>query len=220
MLILFGEKDANDQSHITVGDILYIRETVHTSQDRESIGNETENNNYAVTQHHCHYAAHPDEKDNPNNRQSIGFNFYESDIHPFKKDDYIDENDSKKYICGHLSYQKIRKDMNDPNYPLDKNSPTAPAFIPYSALITKYVKNLLIPGYAVSASSFAWSEMRVLPNQCVLGDAAGIAAVTCLLSGRTPFELNDTDENGKYIYIQDMHNIFDKYYIIYKDEDL
>lgn len=127
------------------------------------------NNNYAVTQHHCHYAAHPDEKDNPNNRQSIGFNFYESDIHPFKKDDYIDENDSKKYICGHLSYQKIRKDMNDPNYPLDKNSPTAPAFIPYSALITKYVKNLLIPGYAVSASSFAWSEMRVLPNQCVLG---------------------------------------------------
>ena len=83
------EKDANDQSHITVGDILYIRETVHTSQDRESIGNETENNNYAVTQHHCHYAAHPDEKDNPNNRQSIGFNFYESDIHPFKKDDYI-----------------------------------------------------------------------------------------------------------------------------------
>ena len=214
------EKDANDQSHIAVGDILYIRETVHTSQDRESIGNETENNNYAVTQHHCHYAAHPDEKDNPNNRQSIGFNFYGSDIHPFKKDDYIDENDSKKYICGHLSYQKIRKDMNDPNYPLDINSPTAPAFIPYSALITKYVKNLLIPGYAVSASSFAWSEMRVLPNQCVLGDAAGIAAVTCLLSGRTPFELNDTDENGKYIYIQDMHNIFDKYYIIYKDEDL
>ena len=59
-----------------------------------------------------------------------------------------------------------------------------------------------------------------MPNQCVLGDAAGIAAVTCLLSGRTPFELNDTDENGKYIYIQDMHNIFDKYYIIYKDEDL
>ena len=215
-----GEKDANDQSHIAVGDILYIRETVHTSQDRESIGNETENNNYAVTQHHCHYAAHPDEKDNPNNRQSIGFNFYGSDIHPFKKDDYIDENDSKKYICGHLSYQIIRKDMNDPNYPLDINSPTAPAFIPYSALITKYVKNLLIPGYAVSASSFAWSEMRVLPNQCVLGDAAGIAAVTCLLSGRTPFELNDTDENGKYIYIQDMHNIFDKYYIIYKDEDL
>ena len=138
----------------------------------------------------------------------------------WESDDYIDENDSKKYICGHLSYQKIRKDMNDPNYPLDKNSPTAPAFIPYSALITKYVKNLLIPGYAVSASSFAWSEMRVLPNQCVLGDAAGIAAVTCLLSGRTPFELNDTDENGKYIYIQDMHNIFDKYYIIYKDEDL
>ena len=32
--------------------------------------------------------------------------------------------------------------------------------------------------------------------------------------------LDDTDENGKYIYIQDMHNIFDKYYIIYKDEDL
>ena len=24
-----------------------------------------------------------------------------------KNDDYIDENDSKKYICGHLSYQKI-----------------------------------------------------------------------------------------------------------------
>ncbi len=127
---------------------MYVRETVHASQDRETIGNETENNNYAVTNITA-IMPPSDEKDNPNNRQSIGFNFYESDIHPFKKDDYIDENDSKKYICGHLSYRKIRKDMNDPNYPLDKNSPTAPAFIPYSALITKYVKNLLIPGYAV-----------------------------------------------------------------------
>ena len=107
-----------------------------------------------------------------------------------------------------------------PNYPLDKNSPTAPAFIPYSALITKYVKICLFLGMPYPASSFAWSEMRVLPNQCVLGDAAGIAAVTCLYLDELHFELNDTDENGKNIYIQDMHNIFDKYYIIYKDEDL
>ena len=90
------EKDANDQSHITVGDILYIRETVHTSQDRESIGNETENKQ--LCSHTTSLAIMPlihDEKDNPNNRQSIGFNFYESDIHPFKKDDYIDEMNSK-----------------------------------------------------------------------------------------------------------------------------
>ena len=69
--------------------------------------------------------------------------------------------------------------------------PIEPTYIPYSALTTQYVPNMLIPGYAVNASSFAWSEMRVFPNLCVLGDAAGIAAVTCLLSGDSAYGLKD-----------------------------
>lgn len=50
---------------------------------------------------------------------------------------------------------------------------------------------MLICGYALNASSFAWSEIRVLPNLCAIGDAAGIAAVTCLLSGHSAYDLQD-----------------------------
>jgi len=51
-----------------------------------------------------------------------------------------------------------------------------PIFLPYEALTTPDCPNLLVPGYPVSIDSRAWSALRVLPNLCVLGDAAGVAA--------------------------------------------
>ena len=98
------------------------------------------------------------------------------------------KNDDGDYIHGTESYKNIRRDMVEE---LKDDSPIEPTYIPYSALTTQYVPNMLIPGYAVNASSFAWSEMRVFPNLCVLGDAAGIAAVTCLLSGDSAYGLKD-----------------------------
>ena len=184
----FVRESNNEDADIVTGDILYVRETIHAVKDVNKIANGTENTNYEVSMRHCHYSYLNDEEYNINRNQSIGLIYYNSDIHPFMKSDYrIDDN---YYISGYNSYRHIRPDMGKE---LADNSPFDPAYVPYSALTTKYVPNMLICGYAVNASSFAWSEMRVLPNLCVLGDAAGIAAVTCLLSGDSAYGLSDIE---------------------------
>ena len=81
----------------------------------------------------------------------------------------------------------MRPDLN-----IQDNAPTNPVYLPYEALITTYVSNLLLPGYAANVSSFAWGEIRVLPNLCVLGDAAGVAAGYCVNNGYLPRYLNDS----------------------------
>ena len=175
----------NDDAIVT-GDILYVRETIHAVKDANLIANGTENDNYEVSARHCHYSYLDDEQDSTTNPESIGLIYYWSDIHPYMKSEY--KNDDGDYIHGTESYKNIRRDMVEE---LKDDSPIEPTYIPYSALTTQYVPNMLIPGYAVNASSFAWSEMRVFPNLCVLGDAAGIAAVTCLLSGDSAYGLKD-----------------------------
>jgi hypothetical protein len=57
----------------------------------------------------------------------------------------------------------------------------APWYVPYDVLTSPKVANLLIPGYAASIDSFAWTAMRVYPNLIMLGDAAGVAAGLAVL---------------------------------------
>ncbi|WP_135855088.1 FAD-dependent oxidoreductase [Halorussus salinus] len=65
--------------------------------------------------------------------------------------------------------------------------PTAnPVYLPYDCLTPARPQNLLLPGYAASISSQAWFEVRVLPNLCVLGDAAGVAAAVSLQQNVLP----------------------------------
>ena len=61
-----------------------------------------------------------------------------------------------------------------------------PVYLPYEVLVPKTCSNLLVPGYAASFSSRAWFEARVLPNLCVLGDAAGVAAAVATEDGVPP----------------------------------
>lgn len=61
-----------------------------------------------------------------------------------------------------------------------------PVYIPYETLTAPGVQNLLLPGYAASVSGEAWFEIRVLPNLCVLGDAAGVAAAVAVEQGIAP----------------------------------
>lgn len=98
------------------------------------------------------------------------------------------KNSSGEYIWGADSFSQMRVDLN-----ITDSSPLNPVFIPYQALTTNYVANLLLPGYAAGVSSFAWGEIRVFPNLCVLGDAAGIAAAYCVNSGKHPLYLNSSD---------------------------
>ena len=45
----------------------------------------------------------------------------------------------------------------------------------------------------MGASSFSWAEIRVLPNQCVLGDAAGVAAAYAVKNAKDPLNFSQTD---------------------------
>lgn len=79
------------------------------------------------------------------------------------------------YIWGAESYCKLR-----PEFDLISQSPVNLIYIPYAALTTNYVANLLLTGYAASISSFAWGGTRVFLNLCVLGDSAGITVAYCI----------------------------------------
>ena len=61
-----------------------------------------------------------------------------------------------------------------------------PVYLPYEMLTSVTCANLLVPGYATSADSEAWFALRVVPNQCVLGDAAGVAAAVADRSDTDP----------------------------------
>ncbi len=54
------------------------------------------------------------------------------------------------------------------------DSPLPPTYLPYTAMLPYDVTNLLVAGTASGICSFSWGELRVLPNLCVLGDAAGV----------------------------------------------
>ena len=96
-----------------------------------------------------------------------------------------------KYIWSDIT-PSIRKDVPFPD-DKKKGYPEKPAYIPYDAIATNFVYNLLIPGYAAGIASLGWAEARVLPNQCVLGDAAGVAAAYAIKNGKDPLSFSQTD---------------------------
>lgn len=172
-----------------VGDIPYIRETVHMTLDSGNRTHGSENTNYAVTTSEANNAGSTNYNgtDSSNAATSIGLAYYNSDLHPYKLSDI---KTGSSYLWNGASYSKIRPDLG-----LNDNTPANPVLIPYSALTTNYVANLLIPGYAVGVSSFAWGEVRVFPNLCVLGDAAGVAAAYCITNNKQPLYLSSSDIN-------------------------
>jgi len=72
-------------------------------------------------------------------------------------------------------------------------TPANPHYIPYAALTTPAVENILLPGYAQSTSSEAWASMRVIPNLTVCGDAAGVAAAYSAANDKSPAALGPED---------------------------
>lgn len=171
-----------------VGKILYLRETIHAAQSSSARANGTENSNYGLHAMDCWDAGGSSSSgtDKRNYKKRIGLNYYYSDINGYKFEDLKDANG--KYIWFDEVGQKIRSDIG-----VTDETPKNPVYVPYDALATNFVYNLLIPGYAVGASSFAWAEIRVLPNQCVLGDAAGVAAAYAVKNAKDPLNFSQTD---------------------------
>lgn len=171
-----------------VGTVMYLRETIHMAINSAAVANGTEDTNYQLTAAACNKAgATPTTgQDAANYQTRIGLNYYWSDINAYQFSDLMDA--SGAYIWGADIGAKLRPDLG-----VTGSTPINPVYVPYFALTTGYVANLLVPGYAAGMSSFAWSEGRVIPNLCVLGDAAGIAAAYAINNGKDPRFLTDTD---------------------------
>ena len=171
-----------------VGEVMYLRETIHAALASTNRVNGTENTNYAITSHETIGAGASGSSggDSQNYATRIGLNFYWPDINAYKFEDLKDH--SGNYIWGNDVTKKVRPDMNITDA-FAKN----PVYVPYNAITSNYVANLLTPGYAACMSSFAWAECRVLPNQCVLGDAAGVAAAYAITHNKDPLRLTASD---------------------------
>ena len=185
-----------------VAPALYLRETVHTtinpfnnfhgSEMDESVdpitGQSTFSSNYAVSPNEniLSESVNP-YGDSANWAHSIGLTNYNSDINAYQRSDL--KLSSGEDIWGECITKKLRPDLverfgwqkhyNNPSWgtrPVVNPQPLHPVAMPYEVLITQRVPNLLIPGTACCVSSFTWSEVRLIPNLTVLGDAAGVAA--------------------------------------------
>ena len=167
-----------------VGSVLYTRESVHMSKISTERANGTEDSNYAVGA-----TASLDAGDAPGrgadaayHASRVGIAMYNADIHPYK---YTDLMKRANYLWGAESWEKMRPDRPVASPERPKN----PVYLPYASLTTGYVANLLIPGYGAGVSAYAWGEVRVFPNLCVLGDAAGVAAAYSVNKGVSALEI-------------------------------
>ncbi|MGC0273321.1 FAD-dependent oxidoreductase [Pseudactinotalea sp. Z1739] len=64
--------------------------------------------------------------------------------------------------------------------------------IPFSALYSRNIRNLLVAGRNVSATHVAFGSMRVMATCGVMGEAAGTAAALCAEQGIDPTDLSES----------------------------
>lgn len=181
----FGEASLvrNEQGQPVVGEIMYLRETVHSvNVDATEINRENRKDgatlNFAVTTEEAQKAGAEDGlgADADNYADRIGLAYYLMDINAYTTDDL---QESGSYVWPVTGYVR-------PDWQKVGGQPTNPVYLPYAALIPAESVNLLVPGYATGCSALAWSEIRVLPNLAVLGDAAGTAAARTVLFAEMP----------------------------------
>lgn len=172
-----------------VGQTLYLRETVHLTAS--AAASHPENDCFALTTAACNHAGTKagEGADVANYSSRIGLAYYWSDINAYQFKDL--KSASGAYIWGEAVGQKLRPDLSITN-----ETPANPVYVPYRCLTDPSVSNLLVAGYAANASSFAWAELRTLPNLCVLGDAAGVSAAYAVNHGVAPLHFTDTDIAG------------------------
>lgn len=182
----FGEAELvlDEKSLPVVGEQMYIRESVHSPQT-DQLAPGTENTPFAVTSNEAQKAGSNSYKgaDVSNYQSRIGLGFYMMDINAFEAKDLK--------ASGTYDWP-VTKNLR-PDWHQEGGEPKNPVFLPFNTLLTAKTKNLLVPGYAASISSFAWAELRVLPNLAVLGDAAGLAAARSVLIQKAPHHLAQED---------------------------
>lgn len=118
----------------------------------------------------------PTGADEANYPDRIGLGYYTMDINAYSYADMQSGTNPVWPVTGILR----------PDWQSRGGNPVNPVYLPYRMLVTPRAENLLVPGYATGACSLAWAEIRVIPNLCVLGDAAGAAAARAVLFGEMP----------------------------------
>ncbi|WP_139257413.1 FAD-dependent oxidoreductase [Desulforamulus aeronauticus] len=181
----FGEAELVRENHNLpiVGQSMYIRESLHSATSNELNTNE-ENNHYAITTNEAQSAqSHASGTDADNYQTRIGLGYYMMDINAFVPEDLKATGQYDWPVTKHLR----------PDWEAAGGQPKNPVYLPLEALLPSHTQNLLVPGYGASISSFAWAELRVLPNLAVLGDAAGVTAVRSLNVTKPPGSLSKED---------------------------
>lgn len=165
-----------------VGDVLYIRESVHSRIAQNLPRQESENLSFAVSTLETQQAGADfnEGKDAENYPERIGLGYYMMDINAYHPADLTKS--------GQYDWPVTR--WLRPDWLESGGEPYNPVYLPFQMLVTKEIDNLLLPGYASGCSSFAWAELRVLPNLAVLGDASGIAAVRAVSFNENPNSFN------------------------------
>lgn len=154
----FGKAQVVDQA-----DMLYVRETVHSSLKP----NPTPDDFAMTNADFANAGTGPDNgRDRRHHARRIGLAYYLMDSQGY-------------YMLG-----------QDPLAPrihrMAAWRPENPAYVPYDVMLNPAFENVLICGYGVNASSVAWYPLRVLPNLTMIGDAAGVSAGLALEWGRAP----------------------------------
>lgn len=168
-----------------VGNSLYLRETIHSAFSSSDRANGTEDTNYALSAKDFWNpgATKNTGNDSRHYAKRMGLNYYGLDINAYK---FEDLKQNGQYIWGHEVTEAARSDIKFPEH-------VGPTYITYSAIATNFVYNLLIPGYAAGIASLGWAEARTIPNQCVLGDAAGVAAAYAVNNNIDPLNFGSAD---------------------------
>ena len=168
-----------------VGNSLYLRETIHSAFSSSDRANGTEDTNYALSAKDFWNpgATKNTGNDSRHHAKRMGLNYYGLDINAYK---FEDLKQNGQYIWGHEVTEAARSDIKFPEH-------VSPTYITYSAIATNFVYNLLIPGYAAGIASLGWAEARTIPNQCVLGDAAGVAAAYAVNNNIDPLNFGSAD---------------------------
>lgn len=181
-----------------VGDLVYLRETIHNTLTPSNGANGQENANYALLCNHAIDAGESstDGADAVNYKKRIGLGFYPADINAYERSDL--QNKNGDYIWFHEVSRKLRPEIFTDEKTINEKGgditlPLNPVYLPADILFSPTVVNLLVSGVACSSSSMAWSEIRVLPNLCVLGDAAGITAAYIIDGDSAGLPMKDSD---------------------------
>ena len=175
------------------------------ASNHDKIGNDTENTNYALIFDACINAGATLDSgsDAIYYDTRVGLGFYWTDINAYKYEDLKNENG--EYIASIV--QNVHPDIE-----ITSKTTSNPVFIPISALISPSISNLLASGYAMNIPAFGWAEIRVIPNLCVTGDAAGVAAAYTVNENILPPNYSADDiRNIQKILVDNANAQIDKY---------